>query len=1667
VSRFLSAFRFWFVALALVFTVAGGPAAVADTVQVLSISPNSGPATGNNPITITGTGFSSLNEILIGGFFVYATSDNGTSISFDVPSRNYLPGPTDITVNAQGNGMTTVRRGYTFIAAPTITGVDTSAGPVAGGTPVKITGTNFTGATSITFAGAPPVSPTVVNDTEISAVTPAHAAGSAAITVTTPGGTGTLANGFTYVLPPSIGSVSPDSGSGYSETTVTITGTNFSGATAVKFGNDDASSFTVNSPTSITAKTAGGTGIVNVSVTTAGGTSSSGQFTYLGPPSIRGIDTATGPTAGGTSVTINGSNFTSSSSVKFGTADATSVTFVDATQLKVVSPAHEAGMVLIAVKTGGGNATFTGFTYGDTPTITEVAPTAGPTAGGNTVIITGTGFSAAETTDAVKFGAVTASYTVESDSTIKATAPQLGAGTYDITVRTPVGTSAASAADQYNSVAAPTVTSIDKIIGTTAGGTQVVIKGTGFSAAEQTGAVKFGTAVANYTINSNTQITAWSPSGSAGTVDVTVKTPGGTSDTSSNARFTFVAAPTLNYVDPVAGPTAGGATVTLSGSNFTPDATVTFSGTPVSATVNSATSITVTTPARTLGGVSVIVTTPGGSASASYTYAPPPVINSISPASGSTAGGTDITLDGSYFLYASGVTIDGVSVPFTLNGSSTIKLRTPAHSAGPVDIVVTTLGGTSAASRDFTYATALSVTDVAPAAGPTAGGGDVVITGTGFSNAPATGAVKFGNAAASYTINSDTKITAVAPAHAAGAVDVAVTISGNTGTLVNGYTFAAPPTISAVRPAAGSTAGRQLVTITGTNLTGATSVKFGGQAGTGVTVVSATKLTVTTPAHAEGSVDVAVATSGGSVTLSDAYDYAASAPTISAVTPATGSTTGGQLVTISGTNLTGATSVKFGNTAATAVTVVSARKITATAPAHATGIVSMSVTTPDGSAIRAEAYTYSTGGIAFSPASGKLANGTTGKDYSQTIKVSGGSAPYAYTVMGTLPPGLALNSTTGIIAGSPTKPGTYNFYVLATDALRATDSAAYSITVKAANLVFSPPVGALPAGTVGKAYRRTITASGGSAPYAYSAKGSLPPGLSLDAETGTISGKPTEAGTYKFTVKAVDADGVASSVAYSIVIAAPKANFVFTPRGGALPKAMAGEDYSAGISAKGGKAPLVYQLGSGKLPSGLTLNVSTGELTGPLSKKAEGSYAFSIQVRDANGATGSAAFTLKVIPRAITVANKSQTVPAGGTPVDVHLDKDATGGPFSSADVVYVDPPNAGTATITGGQAAQAGPASLPKGWYLHFVPNPSFGGQARVGFKLKSGLGSSNTGIVTYVLSADVDKVAAEIDQAVHSFVQTRQNLISSTIKVPGLLERRRMEQSTEAVTSRLTPSEQGMTANVSTSLAQLESARDSADGVSGGYASPFNIWMDGAFLAFNDDNENGGRWGNFTMLNLGTDYLVSDKLLVGVSFHYDHMTDPTDGDADLKGNGWLAGPYASVEIGRNVFWNASLLYGGSANDIDTDFWSGSFDTTRWLADTSIEGQWKLDPSTTLSPKLRVLYFSEKVEDYTVGNDAGDTIAMKGFDEEQFRVSLGAEIARSFTLEGGAKLTPKLGLTGGFSSLDGSGAFGSVTAGLSLQTTDLWMIDASLLLDIEGDGQRSVGAKIGASKRF
>src|SRR5439155_878407 len=238
-----------------------------------------------------------------------------------------------------------------------------------------------------------------------------------------------------------------------------------------------------------------------------------------------------------------------------------------------------------------------------------------------------------------------------------------------------------------------------------------------------------------------------------------------------------------------------------------------------------------------------------------------------------------------------------------------------------------------------TFQAGPAITGISPNSGPTAGGQSVNINGSDLSGATS---VTFGGAAATITANTASQITVTTPAHAAGVVDVVVTTPGGSTTWTGGYTFQAGPAITGISPNSGPTAGGQSVNINGADLSGATSVTFGGAAAA-ITANTATQITVTTPTHAAGAVDVVVTTPGGNTTSTGGYTFQAG-PAITGISPNSGPPAGGHSVNINGSDLNGATAVTFGGAAAT-ITANTASQITVTTPAHAAGVVDVVVTT--------------------------------------------------------------------------------------------------------------------------------------------------------------------------------------------------------------------------------------------------------------------------------------------------------------------------------------------------------------------------------------------------------------------------------------------------------------------------------------------------------------------------------------------------------------------------------------------------------------------------------------------------------------------------------------------------------------------------------------------------
>ena len=276
-----------------------------------------------------------------------------------------------------------------------------------------------------------------------------------------------------------------------------------------------------------------------------------------------------------------------------------------------------------------------------------------------------------------------------------------------------------------------------------------------------------------------------------------------------------------------------------------------------------------------------------------------------------------------------------------------------------------------------------------------------------------------------------------------------------------------------------------------------------------------------------------------------------------------------------------------------------------------------------------------------------LPNGVVGTLYTQTVSAVGGTAPYTFTVSsGALPNGLTLNASTGVISGTLTAAGTFNFTITATDANSCPGSRPYSIVIAgpAGCPVITVNPATLPPGVIGTLYSQTVSAIGGTAPYTFAvSSGALPPGLTLNSATGVIAGTPNTPGQFSFTITATDANSCPGSRPYSIVIpVVPGCPFI-TVSPATLPAAVLGTPYSQTITATGGTPSSTFTVSSGALPPGLTLSQTTGS-TAVISgtPTTNGLFSFTITVSDANGCPGSRAYTL-------LLSTGGSPPPAGGS----------------------------------------------------------------------------------------------------------------------------------------------------------------------------------------------------------------------------------------------------------------------------------------------------------------------------------------------------------------------------------------------------------------------------------
>ena len=231
-----------------------------------------------------------------------------------------------------------------------------------------------------------------------------------------------------------------------------------------------------------------------------------------------------------------------------------------------------------------------------------------------------------------------------------------------------------------------------------------------------------------------------------------------------------------------------------------------------------------------------------------------------------------------------------------------------------------------------------------------------------------------------------------------------------------------------------------------------------------------------------------------------------------------------------------------------------------------------------------------------------LPGATVGAAYEVPFAASGGTSPYQFFLSaGDLPPGLNLDGRTGVLSGSPSQTGDFNFVIGVIDTLERSSTKTFSLRVSEGLSITTTQ---LPAGTVGERYTTTsITVTGGSEPYTFSTTGNFPPGLALNPTSGAIGGTPTQSGVFAFNVLVRDAAQRLATRSYSVTIGAGLRFRTNSP----LPSGQVGQAYDQFVEVEGGTAPYQFQRISGDLPAGLSLSTS-GRLQGTPTAAFDGSF---------------------------------------------------------------------------------------------------------------------------------------------------------------------------------------------------------------------------------------------------------------------------------------------------------------------------------------------------------------------------------------------------------------------------------------------------------------------------
>jgi hypothetical protein len=1089
------------------------------------ILPTRGPTEGGTLAVIRGNNFRPGTTVSFGdATATFVKVVDATTLTVVTPPG--AVGRVNVVISSAEGQSTTFTDGFEFyekdgsVPAPLLTAINPNTGPASGGTVALVTGDHFQEGILL-FVGRSPGSDVVVADAmTLSGTLPPGDVGSADVEVTNPDGQTTkLEAAFAYSsaegVAPVLSAVTPVAGTTLGGTVVGLSGTNLKAGMIVFFGGRLASAVTTQGTTASATTPPGAPGVVDVAVTNPDGRSAvlrRGYNYYVGGPIISRITPNFGPPDGGTEVVLDGRNFGDRVVATIGGSTIQALRRIDERSLVGLTPAGPAGAADVRVENpdGQSDTLVNGWAWGSAPpptfSVARVTPEIGPITGGTRVTVIGSGFESGAT---VTFGGQPGTgVQVVGGATISCVTPSGMVGPVEVVVtqggnreaKLPLGFWYFDPAQRGST---PSIAAVTPALGPQTGGTMVMITGGGYAAGAR---VYFGALEATQvTVVSSSTLTAVTPAAAApGPVDVRVQNADGQVVT-QNQGFVYVdpralgPAPVISAVNPNNGGSADSTAVVITAQNVTPGALVFAGGVPATGVTIGTGMVTGTFLPHPAGQVDVVITNPDGNTGKlvkGFTYnRSPPVLTSVTPNTVPLGGGLKVLLAGKGFEAGATVTVDGVQVPTTFVDDTLVFITAPAHAAGTVDVTVTnTDQQSSTLAGGLTYANitlgnAPAVTSITPARGPTTGGTVALVIGTNFTQGIR---VLFGSTPATgVTVMSDTRLSAVAPAGAAGVVDLTVVNpDGQSAQLLRGFTWVDPsqlgtgPQIASITPSSGLSTGGTQTVLTGSGFQPGMLVFFGGYSAAAAATQNSGIATATSPAGPRGRVDVAITNPDGqSAVLPLGFSYTPR-PELTTIFPAQGPTTGGTSFTIAGNNFAAGARVYFGMAEASGVMVGSATVITGTTPPNPLGAVDVRVVNVDQQeGVLTGGFTYNPPPnlLTVKPGGGPLAGGTTiqvagtGFQPGAVVRVGGTTATEVRVVSSTVLYAVTPSGVAGAADVQITNPDSqvatlaraFRYDAVDTQAKRATsypdvvvpmarDDAAYRSDLGVANLAGRP-----------------------------------------------------------------------------------------------------------------------------------------------------------------------------------------------------------------------------------------------------------------------------------------------------------------------------------------------------------------------------------------------------------------------------------------------------------------------------------------------------------------------------------------------------------------------------------------------------------------------------------